>query len=68
MVTFNKVKGHSGDSGNDKADRLAKKASINMKNNSVGIIRLDNELGCNMNFGINWKGHLVEVIYENLID
>jgi len=53
VVIFNKVKGHSGDSGNDKADSLAKEASLNVKNNSLGIIRLDSELGCNMNYGIN---------------
>ena len=59
-VDFNKIKGHSGDSGNDKADELAKEALAHMLDNSLGIIRLDSELGCNMNYGINWKGHLVE--------
>src|SRR6266542_828589 len=60
VVIFNKVKGHSNNLGNDKADRLAKEVSMDMKNNSLGVIRLDSELGCNMNYGINWKGHLVE--------
>jgi len=59
-AVFNKVKGHSNDSGNDKADSLAKEASLNVKNGSLGIVTLDGELGYNMNYGINWKGHLVE--------
>jgi len=53
IVVFNKVKGHSGDLGNNKADRLAKEVSTDMINNSLGIIRLDSRLGCNMNYGIN---------------
>jgi len=48
-----KVKGHLGIASNDKADCLAKKAAIRVKEGSLGIVNLlDSEVGHRINFNL----------------
>lgn len=60
-VTWTKIKGHSGNVGNDKADTIAKGITRELMDGYGNIIGIkQKELGINRNVGITWKNFSID--------
>jgi hypothetical protein len=60
-VTYIKIRGHSGNFWNDKADEIAKKAIYEASLDATNIIEFNLDfLGWDFNFIVNWNGCTID--------